>query len=74
MLKPTIQSLHKQHYIFEHTDPVVLLLQYNRLTKEWKFIRYSCKLCSCNFKALNTYYNHHKSCKVLNTSKKKKKD
>ena len=74
MRKPTIHSLHKEHYIFQHTDPVVLVLQYDYAIKCWKFTRYSCKLCHSNFKALERYLNHHKTCKVLNTSKKKKKD
>jgi len=74
MHKPTIQSIHKEYYTFTNNEPVVLVIQYNKLIKEWKFIRYSCKFCTNNFKTLDGYHKHPKSCKVLNTSKKKKKD
>jgi len=67
MHKPTIQSLHKQHYQFTDEQPGALLLQYSKMSKEWKFVKYSCRSCGSTCKTLK----HFNTCKELNTTKKR---
>jgi hypothetical protein len=72
MQKPTIQSLHKIYYHFE--DPSIMLVtqQFDKTTKQWKFLNYRCKFCDNSFKSLITATKHRGVCKELNTTKRKK--
>lgn len=72
MHKPTIQSLHKNHYNFEDSSIMLITQQFDRTTKEWKFLNYRCKFCDNSFKSLTTATKHHAVCKELNTTKKRK--
>lgn len=70
MHKPTIQSLHNQHYHFTVDEPGALLLQYSKILKEWKFIKYSCRHCGNTYKTVK----HFSTCKELNTTKRRNKE
>ena len=72
MNKPTIQSLHKIHYNFDGSSIMLIMQQFDRTTKQWKFLSYRCKLCDGSFKSLVTASKHHTVCKELNTIKKRK--
>ena len=72
MNKPTIQSLHKTHYQFDNSSIMLIIQQFDRTTKQWKFLSYRCKLCDGGFKSLVTASKHHTVCKELNTIKKRK--
>ena len=67
MHKPTIQSLHNQHYHFTIDEPGALLLQYSKILKEWKFVKYSCRHCGNTYKTVK----HFDNCKELNTIKRR---
>ena len=68
MHKPTIQSLHRQHYHFTIDEPGALLLQYSKILNQWKFVKYSCRHCGNTYKTVK----HFSTCKQLNTTKKRK--
>lgn len=74
MYKPSIQSLHKQHYEFNDEQPGSLILEYSKTLKCWKFLKYSCRHCGNMFKGLSTCHKHFGLCKELNTTKKKEKE
>jgi len=67
MQKPSIQSLHSVHYKFTDEQPGALLLQYSKILKEWKFVKYSCRHCGNTYKTVK----HFDSCKQLNTTKRR---
>ena len=72
MTKLTIQSIHKTHYHFEDTSIMLIIQQFDKTTKQWKFLSYRCKLCDGGFKSLVTASKHRSVCKELNTIKKRK--
>ena len=72
MNKPTIQSLHKTHYHFDNSSIILIIQQFDKTTKQWKFQSYRCKLCDGGFKSLINASKHHTVCKELNTIKKRK--
>jgi len=71
MIKPSIQSLHKNFYHFEDPSIMLLIQQFDNKIKEWKFVHYRCKLCDGSFKTINSATKHRAVCKQLNTIKKK---
>ena len=68
MHKPTIQSLHRQHYHFTIDEPGALLLQYSKILNAWKFVKYSCRHCGNTYKTVK----HFSTCKQLNSIKRRK--
>jgi hypothetical protein len=68
MHKPTIQSLHRQHYHFTVDEPGALLLQYSKILNQWKFVKYSCRHCGNTYKTVK----HFSTCKQLNSIKRRK--
>ena len=68
MTKPTIHSLHKEHYQQTNEQNVGLILQYSTILKQWKFVNYSCIHCGNTYKGIK----HFDSCKELNSIKRRK--
>jgi hypothetical protein len=50
---------------------MLIIQQFDKTTKQWKFLSYRCKLCDGGFKSLVTASKHHTVCKQINTIKKK---
>jgi hypothetical protein len=71
MNKPTIQSLHTNHYHFDDSSIMLIIQQFDKTIKQWKFQSYRCKLCDSSFKTLMTASKHHTVCKQINTIKKR---
>jgi len=72
MLKPSIQSVHKNFYHFEDPSIIVVTQHFDKTIKQWKFVNYRCKLCDNSFKTVTTASKHRDVCKELNTTKKRK--
>ena len=72
MHKPTIQSIHNEHYQFNSEQPAALILQYSKILKAWKLASYSCRHCGNSFKGLITCHKHFGLCKELNSIKRRK--
>jgi hypothetical protein len=67
MHKPSIQSIHNEHYHFTDEQPGALLLQYSKILNCWKFVKYSCRACGNTYKTVK----HFSTCKELNNIKKR---
>jgi hypothetical protein len=72
MHKPSIQSIHNEHYQFNSEQPAALILQYSKILKCWKLASYSCRHCGNSFKGLITCHKHFSLCKELNSIKRRK--
>ena len=46
--------------------------QYSTTTKQWKFVGYRCKLCDVSLKSKISATKHINTCKIINTTKKRK--
>lgn len=72
MNKPTIQSIHKQHDVFDDDHNIGIIQQYSKDIKQWKFLGFRCLHCQNTFKSVNVALKHNQVCKELNTTKKRK--
>jgi phage FluMu protein Com len=68
----TIHEIHKQYNVLDDDIKILILHQFNRKTKEWKFVGYGCKHCGRSFKTAKTVMKHPSTCKTINTTKKQK--
>lgn len=72
MHKPTIQSIHKEHHVFDDELRISVIQQYNNTIKQWKLHGYRCMHCDSPFKTASKIAKHKGICKELNTTKKVK--
>lgn len=57
----------------DHDFNVAVTQKYIKVDNEWKFHGYVCVACDNGFKYKNSIIKHAKTCKVINTIKKKAK-
>ena len=70
-MKYNPRQLHLQHNIFDAEYKVSVITKYNRIKKCWEFSSWKCQHCDTTLKFASTIAKHQKSCKQLNTNKKK---
>ena len=72
-MKYNPRQLHLQHNKFPSDINISVIQKYNVKLNEWEFATWKCLNCYTTLKFASTVVKHPKSCKELNTVKKKEK-